>query len=154
KPPEDVDIIHYPYFDPFFLTLPLKKRVKTIVTVHDLTPLVFPDAFPAGIKGKLSWQVQKYSLKSASAIIADSEASKKDIIRLTGIDSNKIHVVYLAAGEEFERLQLSDTRNKELRKKYKLPENFLLYVGDVTWNKNLPRLLDAIEEANVPLVMI
>src|SRR6185437_13912066 len=48
-----VDLVHYPYFDPFFLTLPFINKYKTAVTVHDLTPLVFPQHFPAGIKGKL-----------------------------------------------------------------------------------------------------
>ena len=36
---EEADILHYSYFDPFFLTLPYKKHKKTIVTVHDLIPL-------------------------------------------------------------------------------------------------------------------
>src|SRR5260221_14616440 len=51
-----VDVVHYPYFDPFFLTLPFIKKHKTVVTVHDLTPLVFPKHFPAGLKGQLRWQ--------------------------------------------------------------------------------------------------
>src|SRR5437773_2771673 len=43
-----LDIYHYPYFEPFFLSLPFKKRGKTVITIHDLTPLVFPEMFPVG----------------------------------------------------------------------------------------------------------
>ena len=46
KLPSDIDLVHFPYFDPFFLTLPLFKKLKTVVTVHDLIPLVFPVNFP------------------------------------------------------------------------------------------------------------
>src|SRR3990167_1319467 len=64
----DIDVVHYPYFEPFFLTLPLFSKNKTVVTVHDLTPFVFKKNFPVGIKGKIKWQIQKFSLKSAYAI--------------------------------------------------------------------------------------
>jgi glycosyltransferase involved in cell wall biosynthesis len=42
----------------------------------------------------------------------------------------------------------------EIKKRYGLPDHFLLYVGDVTWNKNLPRLIDAAKNLKIPLVMI
>jgi glycosyltransferase involved in cell wall biosynthesis len=151
--PEKIDVIHYPYFDPFFLSLPIMKKHKTVVTVHDLTPLVFPEAFPAGIKGRIKWQIQKKALQQVDAVIADSESSKKDIIRLAGIPAEKIHVVYLAAGEEFSSTKHFTAKN-ELLKKHKLPESFALYVGDVTWNKNVPRIIEAAGEAGIPLVMV
>src|SRR5579872_1354399 len=91
-----VDIIHYPYFDPFFITLPFFSSTKTIVTVHDLTPLVFPKEFPSGIKGNFRWQMQKFLLKQSAALITDSESSKKDIISFTHFPEKKIHTVYLA----------------------------------------------------------
>lgn len=150
---EKVDVVHYPYFEPFFLTLPMFKSCKTIVTVHDLTPLVFPKEFPAGLKGKIKWEIQKQALKSADAIIADSICSKNDIIKYTGIRSSKINVVYLAASGEFKKIEkISILRS--IRKKYNLPERFVLYVGDVTWNKNLPRLIEAIQKINIPLVLV
>lgn len=151
--PVDVDLIHYPYFDPFFVTLPLIKKHKTVVTVHDLTPLVFPEYFPAGIKGNIKWQVQKFLLHNVDAVIADSKASKKDILSIGGIPEKKVSVAYLAAGKEFKSM-VDGVWQKKLREKYNLPEKFVLYVGDVTWNKNLPLLVQAIKEINVPLVMV
>src|ERR1035437_4770354 len=154
KLPAGVQIVHFPYFEPVFLALPIYNKFKTVVTVHDLTPIVFPQAFPSGIKGKLKWQMQRFALKRASAVITDSESSKRDIKKYAGVRENKIHVIYLAAGEDFKRLKTEDVRLKEIRKKFGLPEKFVLYVGDVTWNKNLPRLIDAIKETKLPLVMV
>lgn len=150
---KDIDIVHYPYFEPFFLTLPIFSKNKTVVTVHDLTPLVFPNNFKSGLRGSLKWQIQKLALRTADAIITDSESSKKDIIKYASINEDKIKVVYLAAGEEFKQIQNSEFRTQNLRKKYNLPEKFALYVGDATWNKNLPRLIAAASKIDVPLVM-
>lgn len=154
KLPKDIDLAHYPYFEPFFLTLPLLNKYKTVVTVHDLTPFVFPKEFPSGLKGKIKWQIQKLALKNADAVITDSESSKKDIVKYGGIKNSKVSVVYLAAGEEFRRINDKGLMIKEIRKKYNLPEKFILYVGDATWNKNLPSLIEAAFRINVPLAMV
>jgi glycosyltransferase involved in cell wall biosynthesis len=151
--PSDIDIVHYPYFEPFFITLPLIEKHKRVITVHDLTPILFPHHFPAGIKGNFRWQVQRFNLKNSAGIITDSQASQKDIIRITGIDKKKVDVAYLAGAEEFHRLEPGKWR-KKLLEKYNLPEKFVLYVGDITWNKNIPRLVEAIKEANLTLVMV
>ena len=151
--PKDCDLIHYPYFEPFFMTFPFKKRFKTVITVHDLIPLVFKEHFPVGIKGRTKWEVQKQALRNADAIITDSICSKKDIIKYTGVLEKKIHVVYLAASETFKEID-NILILGSIRKKYNLPDKFALYVGDVTWNKNLPRLLEAVTKIDVPLVMV
>lgn len=153
KLPKDVDLVHYPYFEPFFLTLPLVKTFPTVVTVHDLTPLVFPEHFPPGLRGSVKWLVQKFSVQQAAKIISDSACSKRDIIRYAHVADSKIHVVHLAASDVFKPI-----KNKQLlvsiREKYKLPEKFVLYVGDVTWNKNVPRLIEAIKKINLILVIV
>jgi len=151
--PKNLDLVHVPYFEPFFLTLPRTNKFKTVVTVHDLTPLVFPKEFPSGIKGKLKWQIQKKRLRNADHIITDSKSSKKDIAKYARISENKISVVYLAAGEQFKKLENGKWK-EEIRKKYDLPGKFALYVGDVTWNKNLPRIAKAIKKSKMQLVVV
>ncbi len=154
KLPENVDLVHFPYFEPFFLALPIYKKYLTVVTVHDLTPIVFKKHFPRGLRGEIKWQMQRYALKKANAIITDSNCSKKDIVKHVGVPAEKVSVVYLAAGEEFKIISNQQSIVSNLREKYSLPEKFVLYVGDVTWNKNLPRLIEAIKSINVPLVMV
>ncbi len=151
--PEDVDLVHFPYFEPFFLALPIYKKYLTVVTVHDLTPIVFKKHFPRGIKGEIKWQMQRYALKKANAIITDSQSSKKDIVKRVGVSADKVSVIYLSAGEEFIKLKTENIKLK-IKEKYNLPDRFVLYVGDVTWNKNLPRLVEAVKSINVPLVMV
>lgn len=149
----DTDIVHYPYFDPFLLSLPIFKKYKTIITVHDLIPLIFPNNFPSGIKGKLKWQIQKLALKNSSAIITDSNSSKKDIVTILGTKDEKINVVYLAVSSEFKKITNTSVLHS-MAVKYNLPEKFILYVGDVTWNKNLPRLIEAVKKLNANMVLV
>jgi len=148
-----IDLVHYPYFELFFLTLPIFKKYKTVVTVHDLTPLVFPKEFPIGIKGWIKWQIQKLALATVDAVITDSQSSKKDIVKFTEISQDKVRVVYLAASEMF-KPDKNTLLLYRIKVKYNLPEKFVLYVGDITWNKNLPRLVRAIKKINVTLVMV
>lgn len=134
------DAVHYPYFDPFFLTLPVVKTKPTVVTVHDLIPCKFPDFFPKGLKGTVKWWTQKLSLRGAKAVITDSIASQKDIVEFAGIGKGKISVIYLGVRSEFKILKSDDALQK-IKKKYKLPEKFLLHVGDVNYNKNIPGVI-------------
>jgi glycosyltransferase involved in cell wall biosynthesis len=147
------DLTHYTFFDPFFLTLWGKKHTsKFVVTVHDLIPLVFPNHFKIGIRGHLKWLLQRQALRAASAIITDSECSKRDIAKLTGIHSDKIHVVPLSGGHG------TTTQNlvKVVRREYKLPAEYLLYVGDINWNKNVPGLIDSFAQLHndIHLVLV
>ena len=152
KLPNDVNITHFPYFEPFFLTLPSKNSTRTIVTVHDLTTIKFRNNFPSGIKGSLKWHLQKRRLKKADTIITDSFSSKKDIAEIISFPEKKIKVIPLAAGKVFKRVSFEQIQ--QIRKKFSLPEKFVLYVGDVTWNKNLPRLLKAVRKLNIPLILV
>jgi len=151
--PSDCDLVHYPYFDFFFLTLPLRKLKPTVVTVHDCVPLVFPKNYPPGIKGKIKFIIQKLSLKGVKRIITDSESSKRDIIKFLEIPEPKIDVVYLAAGNKVKKITDREILVK-LSKKFNLPKNFVLYVGDVNFNKNLPGLVKACRIVNIPLVIV
>ncbi len=153
KIPSNCNIVHYPYFDLFWLTLPIKKPKPRVVTIHDVIPLVFPQHFPPGIKGKIKFQIQKFSLKGVKAVITDSKNSKKDIANWLTYPKEKIYVVPLAPGKEFRPI----TNHQSLiatKKKYQLPDTFVLYVGDVNYNKNIPGLVKACKKIKVPLVIV
>lgn len=149
---KNADILHIPYFDPFARHLPLIKRIPTIITIHDLTPIKFPSHFPVGMKGSAIWQVNKRLALSMDAIITDSDCSSKDVVEIIKASSDKVHTVYLAASEEF-RMKVSSKQQKVVRKKFNLPEKYVFYVGDVTWNKNVPRIVEASIKADVPIVI-
>ena len=153
KVPTEADLVHYPYFSPFSLTLPFFLNKKFVVTIHDLIPLVFPRAYPLGIKGSLKFTIQKKLLKKAKMIITDSQSSSDDIAKFTSYPKEKITVIYLAADSELKRI--SDEKFLDtIRKKFNLPEKFVLYVGDVNYNKNLPSLVKACRLVKTPLVIV
>jgi len=148
---QNFDIVHYPYFDftfPTFLPIP----GKTVVTIHDVIPLKFPEVTPFGLRGKAVWPVQKKLTKLASEVITVSQTSKTDIEDCIGIPDTKIHVVYESADPEF--FPASKKEIEAVKKKYHLPEKFVLYVGGVNKNKNLPILAKACVDSDLPLVLI
>lgn len=148
------DIIHYPYFHPFFITLPFQKMAKkVVVTIHDLIPLIYPNHYPPGIKGSIRFLIQKFLLKNVDAIITISETSKKDICRFLGVHPDKVHVVYLAPREIFKPLNHDTVICNTVSKRYSLPRRFALYVGDINYNKNIPNLIKACNIAKIPLVI-
>ncbi len=147
------DILHIPYFRPFFATLPWRKRHPWVVTVHDLIPLKYPQHYPPGWRGRLKWWRQKYLLRRADFIITDSFAAKYDISRLAGYPQDSIYVTYLAADARFRPLK-NDKNLMEVRNKYHLPPKFVLYVGDVNWNKNIPALVEANRRVGLDLVIV
>lgn len=138
---KDVDLVHYPWFDLFFHTLPLKKKFPTVVTIFDTIPLIFPTQHPTGIKGKVNLFLQKLSLKSCKQIITDSQSSKKDISNFLKINPTKVKVIPLAADSSFK--VLSDAKKLQVKNEYHLPDKFILYVGDANYTKNLPVLIKA-----------
>ncbi len=143
--PSAADIVHYPYFDPFFLTLPWRKRIPTVVTVHDLIPIAYAEHFPPGFRGKCKWQLQKMALNGVDMVITDSEASRKDISRYTAIPREQISVVYLAPSAVFRPIK-NEAVLRDIQKRLHLPERFILYVGDINWNKNIPGVLQSFAE--------
>lgn len=155
----DSDIIHYPWFDFFFHTLPVKRPAPTIVTIHDVIPLIFKNKYPSGIKGRINFFLQKLSLNGCKAIITDSETSKQDIVKYLKIKEQKVNVIPLAADDSFK--VLGEIKLILTKRKYKLPDRFILYVGDANWVKNLPFLIkgfkkiaDDSEFSDVKLIMV
>ncbi|MBI3103897.1 glycosyltransferase family 4 protein [Candidatus Daviesbacteria bacterium] len=140
----DVDIIHYPWFDFFFRTLPVKRPAPTVVTIHDVIPLKFKDHYPQGIRGRINLFFQKRALRKCTAVITDSKAAKKDIVEFLKIAQEKISIIPLAADEDFKILPDADLIRT--RRKYNLHERFLLYVGDANWVKNLPFLIEVFQD--------
>lgn len=149
------NITHYPFFDLFFNTLPITSVKNKIVTIHDVIPLVFPDYYKPGIKGKLRFKKQVLALKRVSAVVTDSKSSKEDIIKYLGVDEDKVHVIYLAANPELKKQD--EKMIRRVKRKYKLPKKYILYVGDINYNKNIPQLIKMmkyIDDKDVKLVCV
>jgi len=145
-------VIHYPYFDFFFSTLPFSFLKKTVVTVHDTIPLVFPDHYKPGMKGQLRFWRQRAALRTAKAVITDSNSSAFDIKTFLGIKNKNIHVVPLAANPNL--IAQSDMLQKKVRRLFKLPKLYVLYVGDINFNKNLTSLIKMLKFLPKPIKLV
>lgn len=141
---KNVDLIHFPWFDFYFRTLPIRRPAPTVVTIHDVIPLIFPAQYPVGIKGKANFFLQKLALKSVKCIITDSVVSKRDIQKYLKVEEGKIVVVPLAVDLKFKVLKKTDL--VKIQRKYNLPEIFLMFTGDANWTKNLPFLVDSFKK--------
>ena len=133
-----LDIFHIQYIAPFWLP----KKVKMVLTIHDISFNFFPQFIKKSDLFFLKMLIPR-SLRMAARIIAVSEFTKKEIKKYYNISAEKIAVVH--NGVDFELFDKYIDQNKlaEIRKKYSLPEKFLLYIGTLQPRKNLPALIQA-----------
>jgi glycosyltransferase involved in cell wall biosynthesis len=133
--PFALDILHSPDFIP-----PAWTRCPSVITMHDLAFMLYP-RFLTRDSARYYGQVD-VAARQADHIIAVSESTKRDTIRLLGVPEAKITVIYEAAHPLFE-LIAADGAREFVRTHYNLPPEFILFVGTIEPRKNLPTLLRA-----------
>jgi glycosyltransferase involved in cell wall biosynthesis len=136
--------------------LPLARRIPGVVTIHDVSFLLFPERFLAGRRRYLS-TFTRFSARGARIVVASSENTRRDIVRLLGVPEERVRVIYLGVEERF-REKPDPAVLAHFREKHGLTGEFFLYVGTLEPRKNLVRLLDAYHAARLrgvewPLVL-
>jgi glycosyltransferase involved in cell wall biosynthesis len=124
------------------LLMPL-RHVPTLLTVHDLIFHRYPQHHKRLNYWYLNAAMPLYC-RRASAIIAVSQATKEDLVRLYRLDPAKITVIHEAAASHF--TPASPSQVAAARARYGLPDRYLLHVGTIEPRKNLDRLLEAIHQ--------
>ena len=135
---DTIQVYHSPYS-----IIPLFGDFKKVITVHDLTPFIYPEYQKKITNLYLRYWYRK-SILSSDIIISVSENTKKDIIKLFNISSSKIRTIYESASEEFCKIEDENLKDR-IRKKYQLPDKFILFVGTLEPRKNITRLLKAFD---------
>lgn len=136
---QDFDVFHPTYYDPYFLNHLQKKPF--VLTVYDMIHERFPQHFP---KNDPIIVRKKQLIENADRIIAISENTKKDIIRFTGVNPDKIHVIYL--GNPFENINDTMHTNHVFRDLTSGVKHYLLFVGTRSVYKNFSFFIDSIAE--------
>ena len=136
--------------------LPPFRGARTVLTVHDMIFKLFPQTQKRLNFWYLNATMPLYC-RRADAIITVSECSKRDIVAHYHLDPAKVTVIYEAAGPEFK--PASPAEQEQVRRRYGLPEQFLVHVGVIEPRKNLTRLVEALQRLRdqgltVPLVVI
>ncbi|MBP6942862.1 MAG: glycosyltransferase family 4 protein [Candidatus Buchananbacteria bacterium] len=130
------------------------SKTPTIVTVHDLSFLRFPEFFSTKMR-LWHWLVNaKKLLRRATAIIAVSEQTKQDLIELLNVSPEKITVIYEGVSKSFQPMSVSDPRCILTKIKYSLPDKFLLYLGTLEPRKNIEGIIEAAELMKCPYPII
>jgi glycosyltransferase involved in cell wall biosynthesis len=130
------DVLHIPGFD-----APCWKPCPVVLTVHDLIGMLFPQNLPP--ISRFYWsRWLPFSVRFADHIIADSEHTYRDILRLLKIDAARITVIPLAAGPQYQPIEQADTL-QVIRRKYHLPDRLILFVSTLEPRKGIDTLLDA-----------
>lgn len=131
-----LDLLHSLHY-----TRPLLLGCKSVVTFHDMTFFIFPKLHTR-FKRIFFPVMMRLSARLADALIAVSNHTREDAIRILNIPQQKIFATPLGVDPIFHSTP-DERRRAEIRQKYRLPEQFILYVGAIEPRKNLPVLIDA-----------
>lgn len=133
--PHRLDVFHSPDFIP-----PLRGARRHIITVHDLNFLHYPQFLTAESRRYYNDQIEA-AVRHADHILADSEATKQDMIAMLGVPADKITVHMLGVDESFK--PLPPEALAPYRQQLALPDTYLLFVGTFEPRKNIIGLLCA-----------
>ena len=129
-----------------------KKKIHSLVTIHDLIFLRFPEYYP--FFDRIIYKIKvRYACNNADKIIAISHQTKRDIIHYLKIPECRIAVIYQNCNEIF-RKQLSDLYLNDIAKKYHLPDQYILSVGTIESRKNLMLIVRAMLHLNSKIHLI
>jgi len=120
-----------------------KKGIKSIVTIHDLIFLRYPEYFP-WIDRKVYLSKIKHSIKEADQIIAICDQTKMDLINFLNVPESKINVCYQSCHEQYQRGPADSLQVDMIKAKYKLTKNYFLYVGALEERKNILNLIEGV----------
>lgn len=131
-----LDLLHSPDFIP-----PFQGNFKSVITIHDLNFIHYPQ-FLTPESERYYGQIHR-AVERAGHVIADSHATRQDIINLLNVSPERVTVIYLAANPVYRLI----TDQQEVQKaawRYGLPADFIIFVGTLEPRKNVPTLLKAL----------
>ncbi len=131
-----VDLLHIPYWAP-----PMRSPVPTVVTVHDIIPLLLPD-YRGGVLPRLYTALVAATSRGATHLITDSEASRSDILSHLHIPAAQVTAIPLAADATFS--PHPTTEDEAIRRRLGVDRRgYILYLGGFDRRKNLAALFAA-----------
>jgi len=121
--------------------IPLWDRVgKSVVTIHDVIPLVLPWAFSRRHRWVLATALGRIR-KQAEQVIVPSAAVAEDVVRYLQIEQERISVIPMGCDPRFQP-SIAPVQ-APIRRRYDLPERYILFVGTLEPRKNVKALLQA-----------
>ena len=131
------DLLHEPHY-----VLPPLTRCRTVVTIHDCIHLRFPEYLPSRAAFVYAHAMIRLAARKADRVLTVSEASKRDILHYTGVDPEKVSVIYNGLDTRF-ATHPDSAAIERVQQRFQLNHPFVLYVGNIKPHKNLERLIAA-----------
>ena len=119
------------------------RNARRVVTVHDLTPILFPQWHTREVQGYAA--ELRRTIHQQDLIIADSEATRQDLESYLGVHQSRIRVIPLAAASHFQ--PVSEMAIVEVLARHAIRRPYVLHTGTLEPRKNLVRLLEAFARA-------
>ena len=136
----DLDLLHAPAY-----VAPLTAGIRSVVTFHDLSYFLFPESFNR--TNRLYLQTfSRLTARRAERLIAVSEATRKDLVQILGVDPSRVQVVPNGVDERFAPIR-DPERLARFRAERGLPDRFILSLCTLEPRKNLAMLIRAYAEA-------
>ncbi|MBW2308153.1 MAG: glycosyltransferase family 4 protein [Deltaproteobacteria bacterium] len=133
---ERLDLYHGPNF-----VVPLAAPCPTVITIHDLSSFILRKTHK-WTNNLIQRVLVPPSARRSRLIIAVSDATRSDVVRILGIHEEKIRVIPEAVDGIFSPVADNESRRRVMRR-LGLPEKFILFVGTLEPRKNIPTLLEA-----------
>jgi glycosyltransferase involved in cell wall biosynthesis len=134
-----VDLIHVPYF-----AAPLHSAKPLIVTIHDLIPLLLPE-YRGSRSVQLYMRLAAAGARRATGVIADSEHTRRDIVKHLQIPPDRITVTHLAAGPPYG--PHDEAMINTVCERLRLRRPYVFYIGGFDARKNVAMVIRAYAEA-------
>jgi glycosyltransferase involved in cell wall biosynthesis len=134
---EHPQVFHAPHY-----VLPPLTPCRSVVTIHDVIHLRFPEYLPNRLAHAYARGVIWAAIRRSTRILTVSEASKRDLLRFFNVSAAKIEVIPNAIDERF-GVPPSDEEVALVQERYQLRSPFLLYAGNIKPHKNIERLIEA-----------
>lgn len=138
---DGIDLLHTPfYLAPFLVTCPI------LITIHDVIPFLFP--VYSGIRGALVRTGYRTSATRAKHILAVSETTRNDVVRILKVEPSKVTRVYLGVKYNLSCPADASSELQHLKHRYGIDLPYVMVLSTSNWKtKNLSASLEAIEEA-------
>lgn len=144
------DIAHVPYWGP-----PLSSPAKLVTTILDVAPLMIPD-YAQGLGNRLYFSLVRAASLGAAHTMTISDAAQKDIVQMLNIPAEQVTTTHLGVEPRFHP-RMGAEHDEDVREKYDLPDQFVLYMGGYDVRKQVNMLLLAYsyvaQGLDVPLVL-
>ena len=130
-----IDLFHGTNYE-----LPLWRARRTVVTIHDLSSLLYPELHRRQLARRMRLRLP-LAVKRAKAVITPTEAVKRELCSRINIKSTKVTAIHEAPRAVF--LPASRDESSSVRQRLEIEDEFLLFVGTLEPRKNLLTLLRA-----------